>query len=73
LKLPVARVVELLVSSTSRIVCTPAVSETVLLTSRYDCQPPVFGTVIVPVLFTLLKVTWKFPPVPADATRAVSV
>src|SRR5262249_38700086 len=61
------------VSITTRAICAPALSVTLVVTLCHTCHPPVFGTAIAPDTFTPFISTWNIPPCPDDATRAVSV
>src|SRR3954451_9516546 len=55
-------------STTTRILCTPALSVAWLCTVDHDCQPLVFGIVIGLVLSTPLNSTCTRPPGPAATT-----
>src|SRR5689334_7012218 len=62
------------VSATNVSTCCPAVSEMpVCETVVQDCQSPVFGTLSDPVTLLPSTSTWKLPPSPMSATRALSV
>src|SRR5262245_5099130 len=60
-------------SITSRAICAPADSVTVLSTLCQACQSPVSGIATEPDTLTPFISRWNVPPWPADATRNVTV